>query len=91
MHAAPGRTNERDCIHFALTCDGENPAAECSMGKGLPWSEFTTAKAAKKSRRGNYRTAMIGKWHLGDLCVCCMWRPPEATHSDRSHRNEKVC
>jgi arylsulfatase A-like enzyme len=57
-----GRTNERDCIHFALTCDGENPADKCSMGKGLPWSEFTTAKAAKKSTKGNYSTIMIGKW-----------------------------
>jgi hypothetical protein len=36
------------------------------MGKGLPWSEFTTAKAAKKAA-GNYSTIMIGKWHLGDL------------------------
>lgn len=42
-----GRTNERDCIHFALNCDSEDPADGCSQGKGLPWSEFTTAKAAK--------------------------------------------
>ena len=56
-----GRTNERDCIHFALTCDGENPAAQCSQGSGLPWSEFTTAKAAKKTKKGVYNTTMIGK------------------------------
>lgn len=62
-----GRTNERDCIHFALSCDSEDPAATCSQGKGLPWSEFTTAKAAKKSTLGNYTTFMAGKWHLGDL------------------------
>ena len=62
-----GRTNERSCIHSALSCDQEDVAADCSQGKGLPWSEFTTAKAAKKSTLGNYATTMIGKWHLGDL------------------------
>ena len=62
-----GRTNERSCIYSALTCDSENPADGCSQGKGLPWSEFTTAKAAKKSPKGDYATTMIGKWHLGDL------------------------
>lgn len=56
------RTNERDCIHFALSCDSENPAPGCSQGKGLPWTEFTTAKAAKKSTLGDYATIMIGKW-----------------------------
>jgi arylsulfatase A-like enzyme len=60
-----GRTNERDCIHFALSCDSENPAEHCSQGPGLPWSEFTTAKAVKK--KGGYKSIMIGKWHLGDL------------------------
>ena len=59
-----GRTNERSCIFNALTCDSENPAPSCSMGKGLPWSEFTTADAAKKA---GHNTVMIGKWHLGDL------------------------
>jgi hypothetical protein len=57
-----GRTNERDCIHFALNCDSENPAPGCSQGKGLPWSEFTTAKAAKKSKLGDYATIMLGKY-----------------------------
>lgn len=56
-----GRTNERDCIHFALNCDSENPADNCSQGVGLPWSEFTTAKAAKASKLGDYNTIMIGK------------------------------
>lgn len=55
-----GRTNERSCIHFALTCDSENPAEECSQGPGLPWSEFTTAKAVKKA--GGFKSIMIGKW-----------------------------
>jgi hypothetical protein len=50
-----------------LSCDSENPADGCSQGKGLPWEEFTTAKAAKKSKLGDYKTTMIGKWHLGDL------------------------
>ena len=62
-----GRSNERSCIMTALTCDQEDPAATCSMGKGLPWSEFTTAKAAKKATGGDYATIMLGKWHLGDL------------------------
>mmetsp|Transcript_147 Transcript_147/g.296 ORF Transcript_147/g.296 Transcript_147/m.296 type:complete len:613 (+) Transcript_147:7-1845(+) len=61
-----GRTNERSCIYNALRCDNEDPADNCSMGKGLPWNEFTTAKAVKKAT-GNYSTIMIGKWHLGDL------------------------
>ena len=42
-----GRTNERDCIVSALSCDSEDPADVCSQGLGLPWSEFTTAHAAK--------------------------------------------
>ena len=62
-----GRTNERDCISNALTCDSENPAYNCSMGKGLTWGQFTIAKAAKKSKLGDYETIMLGKWHLGDL------------------------
>ena len=33
----------------------------------LPWSEFTLAKAAKKSKLGDYATLQLGKWHLGDL------------------------
>lgn len=66
-----GRTNERDCIFSALPCDSEDPAAGCAMGSDLlgsfPTSEFTTAKAAKKSTLGNYATILLGKWHLGDL------------------------
>ena len=53
-----GRTNQRSCIASALACDTENPATTCSQGKGLPWSEFTTAKAAKMA---GYDTAMFGK------------------------------
>jgi len=56
-----GRTNERSCIHSALPCDQEDVATDCCQGKGLPWSEFTTANAAKKAA-GNYSTIMIGKW-----------------------------
>ena len=64
-----GRTNERDCIYSALPCDNENPANKCSQGAGgaLPSSEFTVAKAAKKSKLGDYATIHVGKWHLGDL------------------------
>lgn len=55
-----GRTNQRDCIWSALTCDSENPAPGCSMGTdgSLPWSEFTTAKAAHKA---GLTTIHIGK------------------------------
>lgn len=64
-----GRTNNRDCIASALPCCNENPAPTCSMGVhgGLPWTEFTVAKAAKKSKLGDYATIQLGKWHLGDL------------------------
>ena len=31
------------------------------MGRGLPHSEFTIAKAARKAP-GNYATIMLGKW-----------------------------
>ena len=50
-------------------CDNEDPAHKCSQGKGgaLPWEEFTVAKAAKKSKLGDYATIHLGKWHLGDL------------------------
>jgi len=53
----PG-TNNRDCIDSALPCCQENVADTCSQGKngGLPWEEFTIAKAAKKSKLGNYGT-----------------------------------
>ena len=39
------------------------------MGRlgGLPHTEFTIAKAAKKSTLGDYATIQLGKWHLGDL------------------------
>lgn len=55
-----GRTNQRDCIWSALTCDGENPAPTCSMGVdgSLPGTEFTTAKAARKA---GLSTIHIGK------------------------------
>ena len=64
-----GRTNNRDCIDTALPCCNEDPAPTCSMGKlgGLPHTEFTIAKAAKKSKLGDYATIQLGKWHLGDL------------------------
>lgn len=62
-----GRTNNRDCIDSALPCCQENPAPTCSQGRGLPWSEFTVAEAAKKSKLGDYATIQLGKWHLGDL------------------------
>ena len=64
-----GRTNNRDCIDTALPCCNEDPAPICSMGKlgGLPHTEFTIAKAAKKSKLGDYATIQLGKWHLGDL------------------------
>ena len=64
-----GRTNNRDCIDSALPCCNEDPAPTCSMGRtaALPWSEFTVAKAAKKSALGDYTTIQLGKWHLGDL------------------------
>ena len=64
-----GRSNRRDCIYSALACDQENPAPTCAQGStgALPWSEFTVAKAAKKSTLGDYATIQLGKWHLGDL------------------------
>jgi arylsulfatase A-like enzyme len=34
---------------------------------GLPWTEFSAGKAAKKSKLGDYATIHLGKWHLGDL------------------------
>lgn len=62
--ALTGRTNERDCIHFALGCDQEDPAPGCAQGKqgALPHNEFTIAKAAKKSSMGDYQTIQLGKW-----------------------------
>ena len=64
-----GRSNNRDCINGALPCCQENPAPTCSQGVhgGLPWSEFTVAKAAKKSKLGDYATIQIGK--VGPSCV----------------------
>lgn len=58
-----GRTNNRDCIDTALPCCNEDPAPTCSMGKrgALPWTEFTVAKAAKKSKLGDYATIHLGK------------------------------
>lgn len=38
-----------------------------SIDGALPHSEFTIAKAAKKSKLGDYATIHLGKWHLGDL------------------------
>ena len=56
-----GRTNNRDCIDSALPCCSENVADTCSQGKngGLPWEEFTIAKAAKKSKLGDYGTIQV--------------------------------
>ena len=57
-------TNNRDCIDSALPCCQEDVADTCSQGKngGLPWEEFTIAKAAKKSKLGKYSTIQLGKW-----------------------------
>ena len=59
-----GRSNMRDCIASALPCCNEDPAPTCSQGVhgGLPWTEFTVAKAAKKSTLGDYATVQLGKW-----------------------------
>jgi len=75
-----GRTNQRDCIWSALTCDGENPAPSCSMGVdgALPWTEFTTAKAARKA---GLRSIHIGKCELPDTTARSAWE----------HRRESVC
>ena len=68
-----GRTNERDCIHFALSCDQENPADQCSQGKGLPWSEFTTAHAAKVGERACGRGFGCGcRTHASNLSISCV-------------------
>ena len=44
-----GRTHQRDCINFALSCDQEDPASTCAAGNegALPTTEFTFANAAK--------------------------------------------
>lgn len=64
-----GRTNNRNCISTALHCCQEDPAPSCSMSMNgaLSLDEFTIAKAAKKSKLGDYATIHLGKWHLGDL------------------------
>ncbi len=64
-----GRTHQRDCIDFALSCCQEDPAPTCAAGNQgtLPNTEFTFANAAKASPLGDYATIHIGKWHLGDL------------------------
>ena len=71
-----GRSNQRDCIAFALPCCNEDPAPTCSQGAhgGLPWPEFTVAKAAKKSTLGDYATIQLGKWHVS--CVCARLSAP---------------
>ena len=71
-----GRTNERSCIYSALKCDQEDPAMTCSMGAGLPHSEFTIADAAARSPH-NYVSIMIGK------CECAFFsldQSPKRTH-----------
>ena len=67
-----GRTNNRDCIDSALPCCQENVADTCSQGKngGLPWEEFTIAKAAKKSKLGKYGTIQLGKWVSTSSSAC---------------------
>ena len=64
-----GRTHQRDCINFALSCCQEDPASTCAAGNTgtLPTTEFTFADAAKASPLGKYATIQVGKWHLGDL------------------------
>jgi arylsulfatase A-like enzyme len=60
-----GRTHQRDCLNFALSCDQEDPAATCAAGNvgALPTNEFTIADAAKASKLGDYQTIQMGKWH----------------------------
>ena len=60
-----GRTPIRDCILSANHC-GSKQAEKCSEPIPFPNTTFTVAKAVKKAYSG-YRTAMFGKWHLGDF------------------------
>ena len=55
-----GRTHQRDCINFALSCDQEDPASSCAAGNegALPTTEFTFANAAKASPLGNCEPAI---------------------------------
>ena len=64
-----GRTHQRDCINFALSCCQEDPAATCAAGNtgALPTNEFTISDAAHASKLGDYKTIQMGKWHLGDF------------------------
>jgi arylsulfatase A-like enzyme len=64
-----GRTHQRDCINFALSCCQEDPAATCAAGNtgALPTNEFTISDAAHASKLGDYQTIQMGKWHLGDF------------------------
>ena len=51
-----GRTHQRDCINFALSCCQEDPASTCAAGNTgtVPLTEFTFADAAKASPLGDY-------------------------------------
>ena len=60
-----GRTPIRDCV-FAVNHCGSAPAESCSETMPFPNNTFTIANAVKKAYSG-YRTAMFGKWHLGDF------------------------
>ena len=64
-----GRTHQRDCINFALSCDQEDPASTCAAGNegALPTTEFTFANAAKvlqtRHHSGPFLTRFSARCH----------------------------